>query len=111
MSDLKPVTPGDPVTLVLPDHVVQVEVVVSFRDCFHVTLSSRGAKTYDSRWPLEEENVSWLRGYHAADSNEIKACRAAQALSPVVEAQDDTRTAHNAVQVKARQALASWKLP
>lgn len=77
----KQVAPGDPVTLILPEHIVQVEVEVARRGGFSVTLSSRGARTYESSWRLDEEGISWMRGYHAADSQAIAACRAAQGLS------------------------------
>lgn len=50
------------------------------RDRFEVILSSRGAKTYVSSWMLDEEGISWLRGYHAADSQAIDACKVAQGL-------------------------------
>src|SRR3954470_8175516 len=80
MSDQKQLTPGDPVTLLLPDHIVQVEVDYSRRGSFTVTLSSRGAKTYESTWRLDEEGISWVGGYHCVDSPAVTACRTAQAL-------------------------------
>lgn len=43
---------------------------------------------YDSRWKLEEEEgISWLRGYHAADSPAIDACKVAQGLATKPEGQ------------------------
>lgn len=82
MSDKPlPMRPGDPVTLLLPDHVVMVEVDTSTRTEFAVVLSSRTEKAYTSKWKLEAEGVDWLRGYHLADSPEVKACRTAQALT------------------------------
>jgi hypothetical protein len=79
----EPLRPGEPVTLLLPDHVVMVEVNTSSRVDFTVQLSSRGEKTYTSRWGLNEEGVGWLRGYHTADSREVEAARAAKGLEPV----------------------------
>lgn len=78
----EPLRPGDPVTLLLPDHVVMVEVHTSSRKDFTVQLSSRGEKTYTSRWGLDEEGIGWLRGYHTADSREVDAARAAKGLEP-----------------------------
>ena len=81
----EPLRPGEPVTLVLPDHIVQVEVFESRRDGFMCKLSSRNDKTIDSPWTLDQEGVGWLRGYHAADSPEVLACRTAQALAEKTE--------------------------
>lgn len=81
----EPLRPGEPVTLVLPDHIVQVEVFESHRAWFMCKLSSRGAKTIDSPWTLDQEGVGWLRGYYAADSPEVLACRTAQALAEKTE--------------------------
>lgn len=82
-----PLLPGAPVTLVLPDHIVLVEVTVSERTSFTCILSSRHEKQLHSTWALENENVDWMRGYHLPDSGEVKACRAAQALMPPRTAQ------------------------
>lgn len=82
MSNTGPLLPGQPVTLVLPDHVVMVEVTSSERDKFHCTLTTRGGKQIDSIWKLDEESVGWLRGYYLADSPEVNAARTAQALAP-----------------------------
>ena len=77
----QPMIPGEPVTLVLPDHIVQVEVAVSTKQGFTCTLTTRGGKTLDSPWKLTEEGTGWVRGYHSADSDVVKACRASQALA------------------------------
>lgn len=76
----KPLTPGEPVTLILPDHVVMVEVTTSSRDGFGCVLTSRSKKQIVSEHKLRDENVTWLPGYHLADSDEVKACRSAKAL-------------------------------
>lgn len=81
MGTCEPLRPGEPVTLVLPDHIVQVEVTYSTRVDFVCRLTSRSSKTYDSSWTLDEEGVGWLRGYYQADSPEVQACRTAQALA------------------------------
>lgn len=101
---LKPLYPGEPVTLILPEHVVQVEVEVSRRDGFTVTLSSRGAKTYQSPWSLQEEGISWVRGYHSADSPTVAACRTAQGLSAT---RDDVLSSTIAEGIKAHDLLAA----
>ena len=86
---VEPLRPGDPVTLLLPDHVVMVEVDTSSRTYFTVQLSARGEKTYTSRWELHEEGSGWLRGYHTADSREVCAARASSGSGVVT--QDDFR--------------------
>lgn len=83
MTDHEPLRPGDPVTLVLPDHVVMATVDVSDRLGFKCVLTSRGSerKQIVSNWHLDEEGIGWLRGYFTADSPEVSACRTAAALS------------------------------
>lgn len=76
----KPLTPGDPVTLILPDHVVMAEVTMSTKDGFGCVLTSRNKKSVISEHKLKDEGASWLPGYHLADSDEVKACRTAKGL-------------------------------
>ena len=78
----KPLTPGDPVTLVLPDHVVMAEVhsSTSTKDGFGCVLTSRTKKSIVSEHKLKDEGITWLLGYHLADSDEVKACRTAKGL-------------------------------
>lgn len=76
----KPLTPGDPVTLILPDHVVMAEVTTSTKDGFGCVLTSRTKKSIVSEHKLKDEGITWLLGYHLADSDEVKACRTAKGL-------------------------------
>ena len=75
-----PLLPGQPVTLILPDHVVLVEVTTSEKDRFGCVLTSRAGKQIVSEHKLTGEGKTWILGYHLADSPEVMACRAAKGL-------------------------------
>lgn len=75
-----PLLPGQAVTLVLPDHVVMVEVTTSMKDSFGCMLTSRAGKSIVSEHKLTAEGVTWILGYHLADSPEVRACRVANGL-------------------------------
>lgn len=75
-----PLLPGQPVTLVFSDHVVMAEVTTSMKDSFGCKLTSRAGKSIVSEHKLAAEGKTWIFGYHLADSDEVKACRAAKGL-------------------------------
>lgn len=70
------VTIDDPITRVFDKHLSLETVERVDRDVFYTSVSSI---------TLEHaaEGVTWLRGYHLPDSEQVLAARAARALSPV----------------------------
>lgn len=82
MSAREPLRPGDPVTLVLPDHIVLAEVTVSWRDHFVCVLTSRRGHTIESEHMLDEENRGWVAGHHLPADPAVRACQSAQSLAP-----------------------------
>lgn len=58
------VQPGEPVTVLMLDTLVQKVVVVRLHSTFHVRTPGDVPLLYAD----DEEGVYWIRGHHAADS-------------------------------------------